>query len=145
MQNKVFTGSCLCGAVTYWVSPPFIQFYHCHCSHCRKSTGTAHSATLYAKLEHFSWVSGIENMTRYDLKPAKRFACVFCKTCGSKMPYQRDKALMIIPAGSLDAEPDIKPSVRVFWDSRAAWDNCEERLEKFSVRPENWPYYRGVQ
>jgi hypothetical protein len=96
---------------------------------------------LYAKRENFSWVSGVENIGRYDLKPAKRFASVFCKTCGSKVPYPRDKELMIIPAGSLDSELTIKPSLRLFWDSRASWDNAEEILEKFSERPEQWPYY----
>jgi hypothetical protein len=142
MSNQTLEGSCLCGTIRYHVTPPFIQFYHCHCSQCRKSTGTAHGANLYAKRDNVSWVSGVENIVRYDLMPAKRFASVFCKTCGSKIPYPRDKELMIIPAGSLDSELTIKPSLRVFWDSRATWDNAEEALEKFSERPEQWPYYQ---
>lgn len=139
-MNHSITGNCLCGIVRFTVKPPFTQFYHCHCSQCRKSTGTAHATNLYANIDNFSWISGIDNITRYDLQPAKRFACVFCKTCGSKVPYQRDKKLMIVPAGSLNEDPNQQPSLHVFWDSRAAWDNTHDYLPKFSERPEKWPY-----
>lgn len=138
-MRNFLTGSCLCGCITYHVAPPFVQFYHCHCSQCRKSSGTGHATNLYAKISNFSWTSSIEQITRYDLSPRKRFACVFCKICGSKVPYARDETLMIIPAGSLNDDLDIKPSVHVFWDSRATWDSSNDALGKFSERPDNWP------
>jgi hypothetical protein len=33
----------------------------------------------------------------------------------------KDSDVVIVPAGSLDSEPPIKPQARIFWDSRAAW------------------------
>ncbi len=94
MSHLSISGSCLCNAVRFTVKPPFIQFYHCHCSQCRKSTGTAHATNLYAKIVNFSWVSGIDNITRYDLQPAKRFACVFCKTRLLKLMFILNSQLM---------------------------------------------------
>ncbi len=38
------TGSCLCGAVRFRIEGEFERFYLCHCSHCRKDTGSAHAA-----------------------------------------------------------------------------------------------------
>lgn len=136
---KILRGSCLCGTVCYSVSPPFVQFYHCHCSRCRKSTGTAHATNLYAPRKQFMWTSGQNNIVHYDVIPKKRFASVFCKTCGAKVPYPRDENLMIIPAGSLDDDPNVTPHVHVFWDSRASWDDTHDLLPKFSERPNVWP------
>jgi len=35
-----FRGSCLCGVVAFEVEGPFDLFLNCHCSRCRKATGT---------------------------------------------------------------------------------------------------------
>lgn len=139
MTNTLLMGGCLCGAVTYQTSPPIVQFYHCHCSRCRKASGTANTTHFYVNIENFVWISGEDNITCYKLPTAERFSSVFCKTCGSKVPHARDQKLMTIPAGSLDSIPDAKPNVHMFWDSRAAWGNFEEHLKKFSERPEDWP------
>ena len=40
-------GSCLCGGVVYEIDPPFKIFQYCHCSRCRKFTGSAHAANLF--------------------------------------------------------------------------------------------------
>ena len=74
MTNEALTGSCLCGAVTYQLSPPFLQFVHCHCSRCRKATGTAHATNLYTHPDNFTWTSSDDNVARYDLPSAKSFA-----------------------------------------------------------------------
>jgi hypothetical protein len=47
-MNEHHSGSCLCGAVTFTVEGAFDRFYLCHCSHCRKDTGSAHAANLFA-------------------------------------------------------------------------------------------------
>ncbi len=45
MSDKIRTGGCLCGAVRYEVSgEPYIAGL-CHCTKCRKLTGSAFSAT----------------------------------------------------------------------------------------------------
>ena len=38
---KIIEGGCLCGGVRFEVVPPFIRANHCHCSRCRKHSGTA--------------------------------------------------------------------------------------------------------
>jgi hypothetical protein len=46
-------GSCLCGSVTFAVDLPFDRFIHCHCSRCRKATGTAHASNAVVKAAAF--------------------------------------------------------------------------------------------
>ena len=129
-------GSCLCQAVAYEVELPFERFYHCHCSRCRKVTGTAHASNGFVKPEALRWTKGEANVVRYDLPEAKRFATQFCKYCGSKIPHlTRDGARVVIPAGSLDDDPGLKPQAVVYWGSRASWERDEAEMPKFEERP----------
>jgi len=126
-------GSCLCGAVTYEVYEPFDHFLSCHCSRCRKATGTAHAANAVVKPEAFRWTKGEGELVRYDLTTARSFATTFCKHCGSPMPHLTgSKMRVIVPAGSLDDEPRAKPSVHAYWESRALWLNDDPSLRKVS-------------
>jgi hypothetical protein len=63
-------GSCLCGAVSFAVTLPFVRFVHCHCSRCRKATGTAHATNAVVKPGGLQWLEG-EEMGR-PLRPSCR-------------------------------------------------------------------------
>lgn len=115
-------GSCLCGTVRYEVDEPLEHFLYCHCTRCRKATGTAHAANAIVKPGAFRWTAGVDNVTRYDLPTARSFAASFCRTCGSPMPHlTRSEKRVIVPAGALDDVPASKPSIHAYWASRADW------------------------
>ncbi len=115
-------GGCLCGTIRYEVEAPFLRFVYCHCSRCRKATGSAHAANGFVKPENFRWLQGEGAIRRYDLPQAKRFGLQFCGECGSKIPHlTRDGVGMVVPAGSLDEDPGMKPERVIFWASRAPW------------------------
>jgi hypothetical protein len=116
-------GSCLCGSVTFAVELPFDRFVHCHCSRCRKASGTAHATNAVAKADAFRWLQGEELVVRYDLPTARSFATSFCQLCGSPLPHlTRSGREAIIPAGSFDDELGVKPERHIHWSSRANWD-----------------------
>ncbi len=48
-----YRASCLCGAVAFEVEGPFERFLNCHCSRCRKATGTAHSCEVIVPASAF--------------------------------------------------------------------------------------------
>ena len=77
-MNIKVNGSCLCGKIKFVLLGPFDQFHLCHCSRCRKSTGSAHASIIFAKPENIQWDSGSEFIKRFDLPEAKRFAKCFC-------------------------------------------------------------------
>jgi len=115
-------GGCLCGTVRYRVRGPWLRFVHCHCSRCRKATGTGHATNLFVDPDRLQWIAGQANVQRYDLPTAQRFAVCFCRACGSPLPHRtRTGSGWVIPAGSLDREPSMAPSARIFWSSRASW------------------------
>jgi hypothetical protein len=116
-------GSCLCGSVAFIAELPFERFVHCHCSRCRKATGTARSSNAVVKPEAFRWLRGQELVARYDLPAARSFASAFCRHCGSPLPHPtRSGREVIIPAGAFDDELAVNPDRHVHWASRADWD-----------------------
>ena len=136
MADEILDGSCLCGAVRYRVRGPFMRFVHCHCSRCRKATGSAHATNLIAEAENLEWIAGQDHTQRFDLPSAKSFATTVCRTCGSPVPrLSRDGQRSVIPAGSLDSTPSIQPTARIFWESRTPW-SCEgDELHRFPEGP----------
>ncbi len=133
MTQPTFRGSCLCGAVQYEISGDPQRFYHCHCARCRKATGTGHATNLLVKPGTIKWTKGEELIKRYKVPEAKRFSRHFCPACGGQVPrYVKETDFIVIPAGSLDNEPTIKPQARIFWDSRASWSCGGGDLPVFS-------------
>ena len=122
MDSEKLTGSCLCGTVRFEMSPPLSGFRYCHCSRCRKASGSAHAANIFLPKSQFAWVAGESAVTRYKHAAAQRFAVWFCSKCGTRVPHEIPvRGDMLIPAGVLDADPGMRPEMNIFWDSKAAW------------------------
>ena len=133
MTGAPINGSCLCGKVKFEVTPPFTAFRYCHCSRCRKASGSGHAANVLVPRAQFRWLAGEEGVKRYDVPQAKRFSVWFCTECGSRVPHHiRTREDMLVPAGSLDADPQMRPEHNIFWDSKAAWCTAPEALPHFS-------------
>ena len=111
-------------------------FQYCSCSRCRKFTGSAFAANLLVSPTDFEWLKGEEHLGRYELKEAKHFATSFCTRCGSSLPWlgQTGKAV-VVPAGSLDEDPKIRPSQNIFCASRAVWYTDPARLPEYDELP----------
>ena len=121
-DEDTLRGSCLCGGVKFEVALPFDRFVYCHCSRCRKATGTAHASNAVVEVGAFRWLFGEEQVSRFDLPTARSFATSFCRQCGSPLPHAtRSGREVIIPAGALDDDPVSKPDRHVHWQSRATW------------------------
>jgi hypothetical protein len=120
MTQTTLHGTCLCGAVKYEATGEPRRFVHCHCSRCRKATGTGHASNVFLQPGSLRWLGGEERIRAYKVPEAKRFTNVFCDTCGSRLPRQAMDAV-VIPAGSLDDEVPMKPEGRIFYGSRASW------------------------
>ena len=135
MTDQTLSGSCLCGAVRYTATGQVARFYHCHCSRCRKATGTGHASNIFVA-GRVVWESGEDQVANYKVAEAERFTNSFCRNCGSRVPRFVEKVGMVmIPAGSLDTEPGAAPQARIFTGSRAAWSCSAAALPEFSEYP----------
>jgi hypothetical protein len=108
--------------VQFEVDLPFTKFLKCHCSRCRKATGSAFAANAYVLPQAFRWLSGQHEVVRFDLPAARSFSTSFCRGCGSPLPHAtRSGREVIIPAGSLLSDPGASPTIDACWQSRARW------------------------
>ena len=137
MTTISLKGSCLCGLVKYQVGGGLVRFSHCHCSRCRKATGTGHATNLLVSpVQSLQWTCGEEMLATYKVPGAERFYNCFCARCGSPMPRTFPQIdAVLIPAGSIDSELDIKPEHRIFWNSRAEWSCLSGDLPVFEEYP----------
>lgn len=134
-MSEAHSGSCLCGQVRYEFEGEFERFFLCHCKYCRKDTGSAHAANLFAAASRLKWLSGRDKVTQFKL-PATRHARCFCSICGSALPCeQSDGGVLVIPAGSLDSRVSLRPDAHIFAASRASWDRELETLPSFESFP----------
>ena len=115
-------GSCLCRGVRFRITGPALRFYICHCSRCRKESGSAFATNLFVKADGVVWMSGEHHVTRFELPEAERFCVDFCATCGTNVPYlTRNGDFYIVPVGTVDIDTGVRPSAQIFWTDRAAW------------------------
>ncbi|MDF9393722.1 MULTISPECIES: GFA family protein [Methylococcus] len=136
-MSVILKGSCLCGAVKYEVSGDPQRFYHCHCSRCRKSSGTGHATNLFVANADLVFTDGKSLLKQFKVPEAKRFTRQFCSHCGSQVArFVPEIDGVVIPAGSLDDEIPIKPQARIFWDSRAEWSCDGDTLPRYAEYPD---------
>jgi hypothetical protein len=128
-------GSCLCGAIAFEVTATPRGATHCHCSRCRKARGTGHATNLLVPLDGFRYLRGEELLTKYRLPEAKHFATWFCSVCGSPMPRSDERGFGIIPMGSFDGDPGIRPGRHIHVASKAAWETIHDELPQFEAGP----------
>ena len=131
-----FKGSCLCGSVRYQITGEATAFYHCHCQRCRKTFGGSHASNIRIAAQEIEWLSGESLIKSHKVKDADRFRNDFCGECGSPLPrYFSETNFIVLPAGTLDHEPEIKPQARIFYASRSGW-SCQDGLPEFEKYPE---------
>jgi hypothetical protein len=85
-----YTGSCLCGGITFRVETELEPIQVCHCAQCRKAQGGPFAAVIPVAASTFKLLSGEHLLKFYESSPGKQR--VFCGCCGSPI-YSRRQAL----------------------------------------------------
>jgi len=121
-------GGCLCGGVRYEIHGPFLRAGHCHCSRCRRHSGTAVCTQGRVRREDFRLVRGAELVRAY--RPEGGAVKAFCSACGSSLfgGSWPDGPEVSIRLGSVDGDPEIRPQYHTFVGSKAVWDTICDGL-----------------
>ncbi|WP_150495787.1 GFA family protein [Roseibium aquae] len=134
-MSNLAKGQCLCGAVKFRISGEFDSFFLCHCSRCRKDSGSAHSSNLFSSTARVCWLSGEESIRKFRLAGSRHQKC-FCTNCGSALPYSAEgDGLLVVPAGSLDGQIGMRPNAHICCSSRADWDDDLASVERIDGLP----------
>jgi hypothetical protein len=116
---RMLAGGCFCGAVRYRVVDEFRYAANCHCSNCRRITGSAFKPFAGIEWEKLVVTEGHERLMLYGDAVAHD---AHCGACGSLLYSRvRDGAYAHIAMGTLADDPGIRPTRHIFVGSKAPW------------------------
>jgi hypothetical protein len=127
-------GKCLCEGVRYEISGALGPLGYCHCSQCRRASGSAFGANADAAKGEFRFTSGAELIREFESSPDTFRA--FCSRCGSPL-YKRSNAkpdVIRIRLGSLEEDPGLRARVHVYVADKAPWYEITDGLPQFAER-----------
>lgn len=135
MENKYITqGQCLCGTVKFTLKGNSFGLYQCHCSECRKITGSNANSSVIVPEDSFSWLEGKEKISSYIHSSGYRSD--FCSTCGSPTPNKMsNKHLFWVPAGTLNQNAHMEVKAHLCLNSIATWDASPQEGKKYEEVP----------
>jgi hypothetical protein len=134
MSPAPIVGGCLCGAIRFEVtSPPYTAGY-CHCTRCRRRTGTASSVQARIEGDTLRILQG-EDLIKAWRPPGKGAEKLFCGECGghvfSRNPENHRE--MSVRFGAFDGDPGVRPTWRAFVAYAAPWEPIpDDGLERFA-------------
>ena len=123
-------GECNCGGVRFEIDADLAGIFVCHCSICRRSTGSNGIAVVVFPKERFQWIRGEELVATWR-KPGTEWQKWFCSVCGSPVPGENDAKTMFAPAGSLTQGAEALKVIHHVWvGSKAPWDEIGDSGEQ---------------
>jgi len=129
----MYLGKCLCGAVEIAIKGNISDIIHCHCSLCRKNSGTAFATNGFINSADFKIISGEDNLTTFSFKPGRNRH--FCTRCGSPVysSNDQDTKRFRIRLGILDSDIIEKPISHNFVSSKANWEDLDVDLPRYDA------------
>jgi hypothetical protein len=123
---RTLSGKCLCGTVCYEVPDQFLYSLNCHCSNCRRSTGSAFKPFAGIERAKLTLTGGADQLLIFGEDSAHD---AHCGKCGSLLySLVRDAQFVHVTLGTLADSPSIRPSAHIFVGSKAPWHTITDDL-----------------
>jgi hypothetical protein len=127
----MYQGSCLCNGIAYAIDGEIGEFGYCHCTSCRKASGSAHAANAPVERIAFRLLRGEELLREFESSPGKFRA--FCGRCGSPIYayLERSPDVIRIRLGSLDTAFTKQPTAHTWVSDKAPWEPIDDGRPQF--------------
>ena len=128
------SGKCLCGEVSFEIKGKVPNLYQCHCSLCRKATGSSANAATLINKDDLIWLSGRNAVKSYEDQTG--FRSSFCEKCGCPVPnVVKNTDVYWLPAGLLDNVSGIQVVAHILTGSKAEWDIIPDDIVQYENMP----------
>jgi len=133
LGGNMYQGSCLCGEVEIEIHGPIQSIIHCHCSKCRKSSGTAYATNGFVASNDFKIKKGQSTLGSFETAAGRKRH--FCSVCASPVySSNADKPEQIrLRLGILDSDISERPISHNFITSKANWDDLDADLPRYEA------------
>jgi hypothetical protein len=131
----MYSGSCLCQSIQFTITGELGPTMICHCTHCRKGSGTGFAMNALINKPDFNVIQGKQYISEYESSPG--VFRTFCQTCGSPLYSYRTNAVdtLRLKVGTLDSDMTIEPKAHIFVGSKASWDVINDDIDQYDKRP----------
>jgi len=131
---KRLSGQCLCGAVQFSVADAFLYAGYCHCSRCRRASGSAGAAIGGLPAAALDVTGGEHLLKRYQ-RSESSVSC-FCGECGSPLYGEKPQSGLIhVRYGALSDSPSLLPQAHMHVASKPEWYDIHDNLPQFDEFP----------
>jgi hypothetical protein len=128
-KARLLSGGCFCGAVRYTVADEFAYALNCHCSNCRRTTGSAFKPFAGIARHKLSISQGHDRLMTYGDETTHD---AHCGRCGSLLySVVREGAYAHVTLGTLADDPSIRPTAHIFVGSKAPWFEITDDLPQY--------------
>jgi len=128
-SGRTLAGKCLCGAVHYAVVDEFVYAANCHCSNCRRTTGSAFKPFAGIERDKLVVTKGEDNLMIFGDENGND---THCKVCGSLLySLGRSGTSLHVAMGTLLDDPSIRPTKHIFVGSKAPWFTITDDLPQY--------------
>ncbi|KAI3317751.1 Mss4-like protein [Xylariaceae sp. AK1471] len=119
-------GSCFCGKVRYSYEGEPVAKVLCHCTDCRKITGSTYSTNIIVSGAGFKIVTGTPKTISKTADSGREITSHFCGDCGSTLfrdgaSFGDSKVIKVGTLDDADALDKAKPAVELFAAERVGW------------------------
>ena len=130
-------GGCQCGAVRYVVRGEPIALVACHCTECKRQSGSSFGMSLVVPRENFEVSQG--ELKSFSRTPDRggSLECFFCPGCGVRIYHASTNMAdtFNIKAGTLDETADLTPAAHVFAGRKHPWLGLPDGVPCFETVP----------
>ncbi len=131
---KYLTGSCICGQVEFKIPDEFPLMGNCHCTECRKFSGSDYAAVGGVDSDNFEFTKGEDKVSYYAKSEETDLA--FCSNCGCSLFSRKNSGHKhMVRLGTLNEVPSQRPSFHIFTCEKAPWNEIGDGLKQFEKGP----------
>lgn len=132
-MKETVTGSCLCGAITFEYTGPIGNAAYCHCTDCRKTTGSAFNISIGLPSADFNVVTGTPKGFTKTADSGQQLTRHFCPDCGSPLftSYPAKPDIVYVKAGVLNDPTVVRPAYQSWTTSSVVWAHIPDSLQAF--------------
>ena len=127
MKEKIFSGGCLCGNITFEAKGTPANPHTCSCTMCQRQSGAPTLIWVEFARDKVSWTGagGAPAVWRSSTASSR----AFCPTCGSTLGAIDDKPVIAMVTGVFDKPHllPLKPDYHSYKGKRPKWWHLELR------------------
>ena len=130
-------GGCNCGAIRYRIEGTPLAVAACHCTRCRRQSGSVYSVNLVVPAAAMTMTGEVKVFEDADTTSGQPVYREFCSDCGSPIRslLGASPGIVAVKVGTLDDPGPHAPGLHVFTRSKIDWVEIAPGVPQFAESP----------